>query len=222
LIQVGELAGIGPYFALCAGRPDPAVGWEPVTGSAVCGLIDGSPVAPPWIAASLLYQGWAARLTSVYVGSLQLAGQAPDLSMSRLHYRKARESPVELLAWPLTAVDADDGWRRLLDDHLEPLAAAIRRHVRIGRHLLLGNVASAMAGSLAALERAGYAQLDELTTRTWAQPRELARSGRWIATPGGLRYARRTCCGYVQLLGGGRCGDCSLNWTGTGTTTGYG
>ena len=211
MIRVGELAVIGPYFALGEGPPDPAAGWQPVTAAAVGELIDRSPVAERWIAASLLYQGWAARLTSVYAGSAVLAGQVPDLSLTRMHYRMPQPGPVELLAWPLAAISAADGWQRLYAGHLEPLAAAVRQRVRIGRHLLLGNVGSALAGSLTALDRAGYARLDTLIAQDWASPAELAACGQWAAAPGGPRYTRRTCCGYVRLPGGGRCGDCSLN-----------
>jgi hypothetical protein len=222
-VPVGALAGIGPYFALQAGRPDPAAGWRPVTGlaadTALAGqrlgqLIDDTAArlgtSHRWIAASVLYQGWAARLTSVYAGSVVLTGEAPDLGMTRTYYRRPSSGPVDLLAWPLVAVSPEDGWRRLLDDHLGPLAAAVRRQVRIGRHLLAGNLASALAGSLAALAGAGQARLDTVITQPWAQPAELAACGRWQATPAGPRYARRTCCGYVRLPGGGRCGDCSL------------
>jgi hypothetical protein len=211
VIRVSELAAISPYFALREGPPDPAAGWRPVTGADVAQLIGQSPIGVPWIAASLLYQGWAARLTSIYAGSVVLAGQVPDLSMSRMYYRTPVPGPVELLAWPLAAVDPAQGWRLLFAGHLEPLATAIREQVRIGRHLLLGNVASALAGSLATLARAGYARIDALIEQDWARPAELAQCGRWAAAPGGSRYTRRTCCGYVRLPGGGRCGDCSLN-----------
>jgi hypothetical protein len=226
-IQLSELASIGPYFALQAGPPDPAAGWQPVSsviagagpgGQQLGGLIDRAAArlgtGQRWVAASVLYQGWAARLTSIYAGSVVLAGGAPDLGAARLHYRIPRSAPVELLAWPLTMVGTDDGWRRLLDDHLGPLTVAVRRQVRIGGQLLLGNLASAMAGSLAALARAGNAPLDSLVSQEWAQPADLARYGQWLATPDGPRYARRTCCGYTQLPGGARCGDCSLTWRG--------
>lgn len=211
MIRVGELASIGPYFALTQGPPDPGAGWQPVAGADIGQLIDRSPVGTAWIAASLLYQGWAARLTSIYAGSVVLAGQVPDLSMSRMYFRVPQPGPVELLAWPLVSLDPGQGWRRLVAGLLEPLAAAIRAQVRIGAHLLLGNLASALAGSLAALDRAGYARLSELIVQDWAVPAELAGCGGWVDTAGGPRYARRTCCGYVQLPGGGRCGDCSLN-----------
>jgi hypothetical protein len=226
-IRLGELASIGPYFTLQAGPPDPAAGWEPVTvltadtgdaGQRLGELIDrtGARLGTDqrWIAASVLFLGWAARLTSIYAGSAVLAGGVPDLDAARLHYRMPASGPAELLAWPLTMVGTGDGWRRLLDGHLGPLSRAVRRPVRIGEHLLLGNLGSAMAGSLAALARAGHGPLETLIAQDWAQPAGLSWCGRWLATPAGPRYARRTCCGYVRLPDGGRCGDCSLTWRG--------
>jgi hypothetical protein len=227
-VQLGELASIGPYFALQAGPPDPAAGWLPVTGvtadsgdagQRLGGLIDRTAgrlaTDQRWIAASALFLGWAARLTSIYAGSAVLAGGVPDLAADRLHYRMPPSGPAELLAWPLTMVGTGDGWQSLLDGHLAPLNRAVRRQVRIGEHLLLGNVGSAMAGSLAALARAGHGSLATLIAREWAQPAGLSWCGRWLATPAGPRYARRTCCGYVRVPGGGRCGDCSLTWRAT-------
>jgi hypothetical protein len=224
-LPLAELARIGPYFALrdggCAGDH---AGFEPVTG-----LIAGTPQAAArlgqriddvsarlsatqqWIGASILFQGWAARLTSIYAGSTVLAGPVPDLSAARLYYRAPLAGPVDLLAAPLVAADPGTGWQ-LLTGHLDLLAAAIRRQVRIGRHLLRGNLASALAGSLMVLGRTGHGPLDKLISHTWAQPAELRRYGQWRATPEGPRYARTTCCGYTRLAGGRRCGDCALSW----------
>ena len=88
--RLAELARIGPYFALLDGSD---AGFEPVTaliaetgqGAARLGerIDDASArlgTAQPWIAASMLYQGWAARLTSIYAGSAALDGAIPDLS----------------------------------------------------------------------------------------------------------------------------------------------
>jgi hypothetical protein len=235
-VRLAELARIGPYFALQdralpdggdegGGEAAGGAGFEPVTGL----VADTGPAAARlgeridavaarlgtghrWLAASILFQGWAARLTSIYAGSAVLADAVPDLAAARLRYRVPPAGPVELLAAPLVTADVDAGWRLLVDQHAELLASAIRRQVRIGQHLLRGNLASALAGSLSVLARAGHGPLDRLIGRSWAQPAELSRYGRWRATPGGVRYARTTCCGYTQLPGGGRCGDCALSW----------
>jgi hypothetical protein len=219
---LAELGEIGPYFALLDGGP--RAGFEPVTS-----LVDGSAradallvaridevsarlgTAQQWIGASVLFQGWAARLTSVYAGSAVLSGQVPDLAVARLSCRLPPSGPVDLLAVPLVAADPEAGWQ-LLTGHLDLLAVAMRRQVRIGQHLLRGNLASALAGSLMALHHAGHGPLDTLLGHSWAQPAGLRRYGRWRVTPDGPQYARTTCCGYVRLPGGGRCGDCSLTW----------
>jgi len=218
-----ELARIGPYFALQDGSAD--AGFEPVgaliadtqeAAARLGGRIDDVSArlgtAQRWIGASILFQGWAARLTSVYAGSAVLAGVVPDLSAARLRYRAPPSGPVDLVAAPLVVTDLDSGWRLLLGEHLDPLIRAIRRQVRVGQHLLRGNLASALAGSLMVLSRQGHGPLDELTGLAWAQPAELRRYGTWRATPDGLRYARTTCCGFMQLEGGRRCGDCALSW----------
>jgi hypothetical protein len=222
-LPLAELARIGPYFALL--KDSGGAGFDPVgaliadTPSAAARLgarIDDVSTrlgtTQRWIGASILFQGWAARLTSIYAGSAVLAGAVPDLSAARLRYQAPPSGPVHLLAEPLVAADLATGWRLLIDEHLEPLVRAIRRQVRIGQHLLRGNLASAFAGSLMVLARQGQGPLDELTGLAWARPAELARCGRWRATPDGLRYARRTCCGLTQLPGDRRCGDCALSW----------
>jgi hypothetical protein len=220
--RLAELAQIGPYFAL---HDDSDAGFEPVTS-----LTDDAPraaarlgeriddvsarlgTAQRWIGASILFQGWAARLTSIYAGSVILTGAVPDLSAARLRYRAPTAGPVDLLAIPLVATDPGPGWQLLTGEHLDPLARAIRRQVRIGQHLLRGNLASALAGSLMVLARQGHGPLDRLIGLAWAQPAELGRYGHWRVTPDGPRYARTTCCGYMQLAGRRRCGDCALSW----------
>ncbi len=166
---LAELCRIGPYFALLGedGKGS-GYGWQPVASlvadaETLSQVVDTVAVrlggASRWIAASVFYQGWAARLTSVYAGSVVLGSAVPDLGIERLQFRLPQAGPADLVATPLVPVDLDNGWRRLTDDHLEVLAAAVRRQVRIGSHLLRGNVASALAGSLATLAQAGHSSL---------------------------------------------------------------
>jgi hypothetical protein len=220
-IPLTELAGIGPFFALSTGPTDAYSGWRRASAligdaEVLRGAVDDVAArlgtGKRWIAASLVYQAWAAQLTSVYAGSAALCGAVPDLRAERLSYRPRRSGPVELAATPLEVVSVEAGWRRLHDDHLVPLAEAIRRHVRIGRYLLLGNEASALAGSITVLAGARGESVQTLLGHEWARPAELAPAGRWLSAPDCPRFARTTCCGYELLDGGGRCGDCSLNW----------
>lgn len=228
VFRLGELARINAFFALADLRAgalgaDPA--WRPVgellgDDAGIDRLVDQVAVrldtTERWIAASILYLGWAEHLTSVYAGSIVLGGAVPDLAAVNLGYRTGQGGRLELGADRLAAVDATTGWRRLVDDHLCPLGDAVRRRVRIGRRLVEGSVASALAGSLAALDRAGLASLDELVTRQWAQPADVLPYGRWVGTDDGPRYARTTCCGYERLPQGSRCGDCALAWRSAG------
>jgi hypothetical protein len=220
-LRLDRLNEISAYFAVEAGPADPADGWRPAAellgdeGGRLLGeVVDiaGARLATPrrWIAASILFQGWAARLTSIYAGCLVLDGAAPDLAASIVRYRRPATGPVDMAVDPLVRMNAGEAWRRMLDDHLHPLAEVIRAQFRVGRRILEGNIASALAGSLSTLARTGHGSLAELITRPWAQPSDLACYGSWTETADGPRYARTTCCGYLRIPGGGRCGDCSL------------
>jgi hypothetical protein len=206
-------AAIGPFFALAVGTPS-GPGWRPASALDVRDWVDwgagrlGSPDRT--VVASLLYQGWAARLTSIYAGSIVLGGRAPDLSAGGLWYRyPPGGGAVELSVAELSLLPPEAAWRAIVDANLAPLAEAVRREVRVGLRLLWGNVASAMAGSLAVLARTGHARLEDLTAAAWASPPELAGLGSWAGPP--LRFRRTTCCLYERLPGAGRCGDCSLD-----------
>lgn len=206
------------------GVRSPRAGWAPVLA-----LLDGSPAAQEqiaslvdetarqlgavdrWVAGSVWYQAWAAHLTSVHAASARLGSSVPDLSASNLRYRRGSDGRLELGANPLTRTDTETAWQHLTAHHLDPLATALRSQVRVGRRLLAGNVASALAGSLGALARAGLGPLDALVEEPWAQPPDIRALGTWMVTDGAPRYQRTTCCGYERLPGAGRCGDCSLN-----------
>jgi hypothetical protein len=221
--RLDELSAVSPYFSLIPGAEATDPEWRPVTvmladtpeaAARLDGAIDNVAARlgarTRWVAASIFYQGWAARLTSIYAGSLALGSAIPDLAAERLRYRLAPTGPVELAAHPLIGLDPDHAWRRIIDDHLHPLADAVRRQAQIGRRLLDGNIASSMAGSLTTLARTGQAPLATLIDRPWAQPEDLAPYGEWTVSAEGPRYVRNTCCGYEQLSEGWRCGDCSL------------
>jgi iron complex transport system ATP-binding protein len=202
------------------GPAGPADGWHPAAsllddgghllGEATDSIAARLATPRRWIAASVLFQGWAARLTSIYAGCLTLDGAAPDLAASRVHYRVPATGPVDMTIDPVVTLDAGHAWQRLLDDHLHPLAGAFRAHARVGRRILEGNIASALGGSLGTLARTGHGSLADLVGQPWARPPELAAYGSWIAATEGPRFTRTTCCGYLRIPGGGRCGDCSL------------
>jgi len=222
-----RLRALGPFFTLHVGalRGDPE--WTPVPA-----LLDGSAAAGErmdalvhqtanalgtterWIAASVWFQAWAAHLTAVHLGSAALGGPVPDLAACNLHFRVGAKGEVELGADPVVGTDAGSGWRRLTADHLDPLAVAVRRRVQVGRRVLAGNIASAAAGAVGMLARAGFGPMTQLVDTPWAQPRPTSADGRWVPVDGEPCYARTTCCGYERLPGASRCGDCSRTWRG--------
>jgi hypothetical protein len=222
-----RLASLGPFFTLRTNCLNDGPGWRPVTdcltdcadgdgviGDLVAGvagrLASGPPMRKRWIAASVLQLGWAARLVSVYAGSLALGAAVPDLASGSLFLRPLGQGRIELGVEHLVALDAEPAWEALYDGHLVQLGIAIRRQVRIGWRLLDGNIGSALAGALDTLHRQGLVPLDHLVTQPWSCPEGIARLGGWHQSDGGLRYLRTTCCGYEQLPLGSRCGDCSL------------
>lgn len=243
-LDLPALAAVGPYFALSPGPAergrlgegvaDAEAGWRPVAeliGSPealrarVVWAAERLGTADRVVAASLFYQGWAARFTSVFTGSVVLSGVAPDLAAPGLSYRyPSAGGPIDLAVGHPRLVEPDVAWRRLVDGNLAPLGEALRAEVRVGRRLLWGNVASSLAGSLHMLDRAGHGPLRRLVAEPWARPRELAGLGNWIDEGGGtgpngcggsagsdrLTFRRTTCCLYERLPGAGRCGDCSL------------
>lgn len=221
-IPVADVTRIGPYFAFTS-SPQPANGFRPVRAlladaDVLAAMIADVAVrlgtAQRWIAASIFYQAWAARLTSIYAGSAALCGAVPDLRAGLVSYRIPLQGPVELNVAPLRSLTPPAGWLSLRDGHLDPLATAIRGQVRIGSYLLVGNIGSALAGALGIITAERGQPLDSLLRANWTHPAGLSTAGRWLRTPDGSRYARWTCCGYERLDQAGRCGDCSLNWHG--------
>ena len=217
-VPFDDLAELGPFFALHPGRQP---GWTAVhqllddprtTDAAIDLYAERLATSRRDIAGSLLVQGWAGRLTSVFAGCIALAERVPDLAAANLAYRFVEAAPVEIGITDPALGEPAAGWRRLIAHHLEPLIAAVDDRCRAGARRLWGNVAAAMAGSLGSLDRAGVAALDELVKSTWAQPAELADLGQWVPTPQGLRYARRTCCNIVRVPGYDLCADCVIDW----------
>lgn len=209
------MEALGPFFAL---EPEADEDWTPVqtllddpaaTDAAIDRIAVRLDTHNRAVAGSLFVQGWAGRLTSIYAGAVVLESAVPDLAATNLHYRYACDAPVRLAIEDTRALDVEEGWRRVADDHLQPLIEAVHSRCRAGRRQLWGNVASAMAGSLASLARADVAALPDLAASPWSHPGELANLGWWAQS---WQYARRTCCGLVRAPGAMICADCSIVW----------
>jgi ferric iron reductase protein FhuF len=199
-------AGLGMFFRLADPAADPA-GWQPVRllyGSQLTrdqpdggqdqldALLASVRAAlggcEPRVAASLFFQGYASRLLSPPLACLAANGCIPVMTAGRLRWRHPEDQIIEL------GLTADGGWagsdRRLIEqlvaasfeEHLQPLADALRRRVRISAGLLTGNAASALVGGLALLAGRLGPGWRSLAAHAVAQPR-LRGSGGWRGSP---------------------------------------
>jgi iron complex transport system ATP-binding protein len=106
-----------------------------------------------------------------------------------------------------------DLWcRDVVDDHLAAVIAAAQAVASVATGLLWGNVASSLAGALRMLVLAGAASLPAAHSLAEAvlSYGPLRGTGHLSVGGGQLSFARRSCCLYYTLPGGGMCGDCAL------------
>lgn len=183
-------------------------------------------------AASIAAQALAARLVSFPLATVALHGVLPDLA--ELHRAPGADDPwapipaaaggvrtPDPCSDPAGAADLLAG--ALAAAHLEPLHAAVRLRVSVSERVLRGNAVSAIAGAARVLDSARpparavvVALLAELVAHPalrgplpgGATGRLLRRDGRDPASA--WSYHRRSCCLYLQVPGGGACGDCVL------------
>jgi ferric iron reductase protein FhuF len=222
---VDAVADIGPFFAATA-NPAEAVddSWRPTAEL----YADPEPLSArieqvAWalgtderrVAASITYQGLAARLVSPLLAVASVTGLVPPWSPATLHWRRAVTGP-----WPLWE-SADDAVRPpaadlpaavaevLVEPHLVALASAVRGLVGISARTLAGNAASSVvsAGRMVAQARPEAAGTASALVDALLGSPALAGSGTW-ARPWSLR--RASCCLYYRVPGGGLCGDCVL------------
>lgn len=222
-----DVAEISAYFAIETAPP--AEGWRPLTDlftdpdaladriTAVTHRLDA---AERRVAASILFQGLAARLWSPALGAAVAHDLLLDLDPGRLYWRPADTGPMPLRAPSPTGWSTGDPERvrtflyeTVVDGLLEPLAAAVRRTTRIAPGLLWGNAASALAGTVRAIAR----ERPGLTAPAAALVRDLLARGVLKGTgelhepfPGRHFFVRRSCCLYYRLPDAGKCGDCAL------------
>jgi iron complex transport system ATP-binding protein len=211
-----ELADISPYFAVGTGPVDD--GWRPVrqlyTDLALLdGIVDRvgarMDVAERRVAASTFFLGFAARLWSIGLGALAGHRLLPDLDAERLLFRESDgqfqlhiEDPVAWQGADLEPMLAD----MVLEWHLAPLSAALRRLGPISQRLLRGNAASALLGAARVFDR------DATAGPGWQMARRLCADKRLSAAIrfNGMSYRRTSCCLYYRAPRGGLCGDCVL------------
>lgn len=206
--SLAEVAAIGGYFAMSTGPVPPgAVSLATLASSDAalepCVADVGRRLATDdrRVAASIFFQGLAARLWSPVVAAELLFGTG------------LRFEPASTWWHPTDGCFAEDPEPGSVDDVwpelLSPLADQIRSVVGLSEHILRGNAASALVGSLAVLARAR----PELTKASGELARRHLSDGRPLAGTGAFTergFVRRSCCLYYRVPGGGLCGDCVL------------
>ncbi|WP_433225436.1 ATP-binding cassette domain-containing protein [Microtetraspora malaysiensis] len=224
---VADVSTVSGYFELGIGPIES--GWRPLAdlftdpgalATRIGGTAERLNTTETRVAASILFQGIAARMWSPALGAAIAHDLLVDLDPGRVHWQAVTGGPLPLRATGL------DGWRvrdpariaerlhrTVVSGLLEPLAAAVQQNVKIAPGLLWGNAASALAGSVRTLARVR----PELTGAAIALGRELLALGPLRDTgelaepaPGHPFFVRRSCCLYYRLPGGGKCGDCAL------------
>lgn len=162
------------------------------------------------VAASLLFQGYAARLLSPQVGCMVTKGCVPAVPAAGLRWRRPESEVVEL------GLEAGAGWHgpadvltklmltQSFDGHLRPLAAALRARAGIPASVLRDNAASALVGALRLADK-----------KFWRFLAERALTNPLLRGSGSIHadepaFVRRSCCLYYRVDNGGMCGDCPL------------
>lgn len=227
---LATVAELGPFFAVATG-PTELSGLRPIAelytdpGPLRARLAHVRTVlgSDARTAASITFQGLAARVLSAPLAAAMLCDTVPQLTPDVLHFAVTDDKP-----WPLWCAepagvavpDVDDAARALADlllaAHLAPLVAAVRAQVPVAPRLLWGNVAS----SVAAGKRLVTAHRPEVARRAAAIAARLLQTGPLRGTgvllaPGPpdrvWTFRRRSCCLYYRVPGGGLCGDCALD-----------
>lgn len=237
---LAEVRGDSDAFGIADGLvvADPN-GWLPATalvdGTAIPDLL-AAPAriwgAQPHAAATLAYKAYTYWLTMPAVLGWAVARRVPLLSADNVAVRLADDAPQVVIGVlrPTVAVLPDDPVAghpdtvvvdtpdallgvlkdTLLDDHVSPLVAATREHVRIGAHTLYGQLAAGIAYALSAAAPVLDAPVPAADTVLDA----LGLSGlaALCHTDGELRVRRKTCClaFVVPGLDGHVCADCCV------------
>jgi cobalamin transport system ATP-binding protein len=211
-----ELAKISPYFAVGTGPYDD--GWRPVAqlytdtpllDALIAGTAARMHTAERRVAASTFFLGFAARLWSIGLGAVAGHRMLPDLNAQQLLFRHSAGRMQLHIAHPVC--QQGDDLEPLLADmvieqHMSPLTAALRRHGPISTRLLRGNAVSALLGAARVFDR------EATGGRGWQLARRLCADQRLsdALVFDGDNYRRTSCCLYYRAPGGSLCGDCVL------------
>lgn len=191
-----------------------------VDGSAAGELIElharhrGMPVGRH--AASLVFQRYSHRLCGAGALAWVEYGWVPDLTADNVGVRFVDGSPhTVVLSRPrLAGTTAEDLVRIVVDEHLLPVARAVRKAGGPGLPNLLGNVAAGFAGAFRTMSRDRPAHLvaERAESVLGVDPRlERGGSFRTLLGPLGerLQYDRASCCHWYAAPDGKYCSWCS-------------
>jgi ferric iron reductase protein FhuF len=228
--EMADVAALDGFFGLASGAAegvDPS--WRPFhtfTGEVLDRRVDQVAEqlggVPRRIAASLLSLSVSARVTALVLGAATLHGVVPRLH-DRLQWRPWSGGPAPLWIARPEAVDHGPGPDALaaaaaheLDATLRPVLDATRTQASVSDQVTWGNVASSLGGALRMLltQRPDTASRAIALAVAIAEQPPLAGLGRFVEDPShptGIAFARRTCCLFYRVPGGGTCGDCVLN-----------
>ncbi|NMO93782.1 (2Fe-2S)-binding protein [Actinomycetospora sp. TBRC 11914] len=225
--EMADVAALEGFFALATGPAegvDPS--WRPfhtLAGDVLDQRIDQVAAqlggVPRRIAASLLSLSVSARVTALVLGAGTLHGVVPRLH-DRLRWRPWSGGPAPLWIERPEAVEPGDDLAataaRELDLTLRPVLDATSAQASVSEQVTWGNVASSLGGALRMLltQRPGSSPAARaLAVGILGHP-PLQGLGRFVDEPShptGIGFARRTCCLFYRVPGGGTCGDCVLN-----------
>lgn len=209
--QLAEIAAYRGFFAITVGG-DPA-GWIPVQhcyDEGCAGLVAATAARYDTkdlrIGASLVQFSHASRLWSPLLACALQYGVFPDLTDLQRHVSRSDLRLPVPVGTPAEGSLPQQLYRRVIVEHLEPLAAGLR--VKMGPRLLYGNAAAALVAAAAQLAGLRPELRDDVldATENLLATGELAGTGDLT----GLTFRRRSCCLYYRVPGGSNCGDCAL------------
>ncbi|MFU8849505.1 (2Fe-2S)-binding protein [Micromonospora sp. SL1-18] len=170
------------------------------------------------VAASAMHLDHTLRLWSITLGAIAVGQIIPDLRNLRCRHGtdgRARFALVRHHGW-----HADDNtttellMQTVIDDHVYPMHAALRRTAGLAHGLMLGNSASMLVSATRALSGGpSHAFVRRITARLLDTPllRDAARHT--VDEDGGLivdSVTRRSCCLCYRLPAAHVCADCPL------------
>ncbi|MEJ3652771.1 (2Fe-2S)-binding protein [Actinomycetes bacterium KLBMP 9759] len=228
-VLLGDAAAFGPFFVVAtnpAESADPS--WRPFADlyadpahlAARIEHVGRTLGSDERVAASIAFQGLAALLVSAPLAAVVAHGELPVLTPTTLHWRPSASGMWPLWCAEPVAVAAPDPAAALagalVEPHLEPLVAAVRRQVPVSSQVLWGNVASSVAGArrMIAAARPGLVARAAEVAAALLDTGPLRGTGE-LLPPGppdaSWTFRRRSCCLFYRVPGGGLCGDCVLS-----------